>query len=427
MVTHRMTRRSFLRGAGVTLALPLVDSMAPRGFGTDANNEPPRRLVCINTTLGLHAENLYPRETGRDYRLTPYLEVIKEFRGEFTIFSGLSHPEVDGGHAADASFLTAAPHPSGGSFKNTISLDQLAVERLAPDTRFASLQLNSYRGGRSPSSTRGGVMIPADDRPSSVFRKLFVNGSPDEVRTQVERLRQGESVMDAVRAEAQALQRDLGPQDRQKLDEYFTSVQEVENRLVKSQDWARKPKPKVDAQAPTDVSNQADMVGRTRQMFDLIHLALQTDSTRFITMNIDLHSLVPPIAGVTMDWHNLSHHGKDASKLAQLRIIELEQMKLFRDLLAKLKGSQEQGANVLDRTIVLFGSHLGNASSHDTKNMPILLAGGGFRHGQHLAFDPLKNPPLCNLYVQMLQRLGLAVDKFASSTGAAIPGFEMNR
>ena len=303
---------------------------------------------------------------------------------------------------------------------------QFAIERLVPDTRFASLQLNSHRGGRSPSYTRSGVMIPAADRPSSVFRRLFVDGAPDEVRTQVQRLRHGGSVLDAVHAEAQAFQRDLGPRDRQKLDEYFASVREVEQRLVTAQEWARRPKPRVDAVPPTDIPNAADTVGRTRLMFDLIPLALQTDSSRFITMNIELHYLVIPIDGVRMDWHTLSHHGKVPSKLAQLKLIELAQMKAFRDLLAKLKGSQEQGASVLDRTMVLFGSHLGNASSHDNRNMPILLAGGGFRHGQHLAFDPSRNPPLSNLYVQMLQRLGLAVDRFASSTGTSIPGFEMS-
>jgi hypothetical protein len=421
-----MSRRSFLRGAGVTLALPFLDRMMPRGLGAEAKSAPPRRMVCIDATLGLHAEYLFPQETGRDYELTPYLEVLGEYRDDFTIFSGLSHPAVDGGHAADASFLTAAPHPSGSSFKNTISLDQWAIERLLPDTRFTSLQLNSFRSSRSPSYTSGGVMIPADDRPSSVFRKLFVDGSPDEVRTQIERLRQGASVLDAVHAEVQALERDLGARDHQKLDEYFTSVREVEQRLVKSEDWVRKPKPKVNAVPPTDIPNAADMVGRARLMFDLISLALQTDSTRFITMHIGLHSLVTPIDGVKMDWHGLSHHGKDPSKLAQLKLIELEQMKAFRDLLAKLKGSQEQGASALDRTIVLLGSHLGNASSHDNRNMPILLAGGGFQHGQHLAFDLSRNPPLSNLYVQMLQRLGLAVDTFGSSTGTSIPGFEMN-
>lgn len=426
MTRHRMSRRSFLRGAGVTLALPLLDRMMPRALGAEATSAPPRRMVCINATLGLHAEYLFPQETGRDYQLTPYLEVIEEYRDEFTIFSGLSHPAVDGGHAADASFLTAAPHPSSNSFKNTISLDQWAIERLVPDTRFTSLQLSSFRSGSSPSYTRSGVMIPADNRPSSVFRKLFVDGSPDEVRTQVERLRQGESVLDAVHAEVQALRRDLGARDREKLDGYFTSVREVEQHLVRSEEWVRKPKPKVDAVPPTDIPDAADMVGRTRLMFDLIALALQTDSTRFITMPIDLHSLVIPIEGVKLDWHGLSHHGKDPSKLAQLKLIELEQMKAFRDLLAKLKGSQEQGASVLDRTIVLFGSHLGNASNHDNRNMPILLAGGGFRHGQHLTFDQSRNPPLANLYVQMLQRLGLEADKFASSTGTAIPGFEMN-
>jgi hypothetical protein len=421
-----MSRRSLLRGAGVTLALPLLDRMMPRGLGAEAKSAPPRRMVCINATLGLHAEYLFPQETGRDYELTPYLEVISDYRDEFTIFSGLSHPAVDGGHAAEASFLTAAPHPSSNSFKNTISLDQWAIERLLPDTRFTSLQLSSFRSGSSPSYTRSGVMIPADNRPSSVFRKLFVDGSPDEVRTQVQRLRQGESVLDAVHAEVRALERDLGARDREKLDGYFTSVREVEQHLVRSEAWVRKPKPKVDAVPPTDIPDAADMVGRTRLMFDLIALALQTDSTRFITMPIDLHSLVIPIEGVKMDWHGLSHHGKDPSKLAQLKLIELEQMKAFRDLLAKLKGSHEQGVSVLDRTIVLLGSHMGNASSHDNRNMPILLAGGGFRHGQHLAFDRSRNLPLANLYVQMLQRLDVEVDKFASSTGAGIPGFEMN-
>jgi hypothetical protein len=423
MATHPVTRRSFLRGAGVTLALPLLESMVPRGFSAEVTSAPPRRMVCINATLGLHAENLFPRETGRDYQLTPYLEVIQEFRDEFTIFSGLSHPEVDGGHTADASFLTAAPHPSGSSFKNTISLDQLAAERLLPDTRFTSLQLNSLPSGRSPSYTRGGAMIPAYARPSVVFRKLFVNGSPDEVRTQVQRLRQGGSILDAVHAEAQAFERDLGPRDRQKLDEYFTSVREVEQRLVKYQEWATKPKPKVDAKPPTDIPDAADTIGRARLMFNLIPLALQTDSTRFITMHIELHSLVVPIDGVKVDWHSLSHHGKDPNKLAQLKLVELEQMKVFGELLAKLKGSEEKGASVLDRTIVLFGSHMGNASSHDNKNMPIIVAGGGFKHGQHLSFDPSRNQPLCNLYVQILQRLGVEADAFASSTGT-LTGFE---
>lgn len=187
---------------------------------------------------------------------------------------------------------------------------------------------------------------------------------------------------------------------------------------------ARRPKPVVDAQPPKDINNSVEVVGRVRLMIDLMHLALQTDSTRFITFALNGFNAVPVIEGVTQDWHNLSHHGQDPDKLAELRVVEVQVMELFGELLAKLKNTPEQGGTLLDRTIVLFGSNLGNASSHDNKNMPILVAGGGFRHGQHLAFDPQKNPPLCNLFVQFLQRLGADVNSFGSSNGT-IPGFEL--
>ncbi len=411
--TH-FSRRTFLRGAGVTLALPMLEAMRP--LIAHAANQAPRRLICINTTLGLHTENLFPSKAGKDYELTPYLEAIKDYRDDFTVFSGLSHPQVDGGHVAEASYLTAAPHPQTDGFKNTISLDQYAVERLVPDTRIASLALASS-SSRSISFTRSGVLIPAEERPSRVFRNMFVDGTPAEVKTQVQRLQQGQSIMDTVLEEAKDFQRNLGKSDRDKLDEYFTSVREVETRMVKGQDWARRPKPKVDAAVPVDVPAATEVPKRVRLMIDLMHLALQTDSTRIITFALNGLNAVPIIEGVTQDWHNLSHHGQDPAKLAELRIVEIQQMKLFGELLGKLKGTQEQGATLLDRTTVLFGSNLGNASSHDNKNMPIILAGGGFKHGQHLAFDLQKHPPLCNLFVNMLQSLGIEADKFGSSSG----------
>ena len=236
-------------------------------------------------------------------------------------------------------------------------------------------------------------------------------------------LRQGQSITDALLGEAQDFQRGLGKLDRQKLDDYFTSVREVEQRMVKAQDWTRRPKPKVDIKTPVDVSNYVEIVARVRLMIDLMHLALQTDSTRFITFALNGFNAVPAIPGVTQDWHNLSHHGQDPAKLLELRVVELQLMQLFGELLTKLKSTPEGGGTLLDRTIVLFGSNLGNASSHDNKNLPILVAGGGFRHGQHLAFDPAKNVPLCNLYVQFLRRLGADVNAFGSSTGT-ISGFE---
>ena len=419
----RFTRRTFLRGAGVTLTLPLLEAMGPvRARAAAAVSEPPRRLICINTTLGLHTPNLFPAKAGRDYELTPYLEPIQEFRDELTVFSGLSHPEVDGGHPAELCYLTAAPHPRADNFKNTISLDQYAIECLVPNTRFDSLVLASSHTGLSFS--RSGVPIPAEQRPSRVFKNMFVDGTPAEINAQVQRLKQGQSIMDTVLGEARDFQKGLGTQDRQKLDEYFSSVRQVEQRLVSAQDWSRRPKPHVDAKPPVDITNYVEITARVRLMIDLMHLALQTDSTRFITFALNGFNAVPAIPGVTQDWHNLSHHGQDPAKLAELRVVELQQMTLFGELLKKLKESKEEGGTLLDRTIVLFGSNLGNASSHDNKNLPILVAGGGFKHGQHLAFDPRKNPPLCNLYVQFLRRLGADVNSFGSSNGT-IPGFEL--
>ena len=422
-VSNRICRRSLLRGAGVTLTLPLLEAMQPRSSQAAEAAEPPRRMICINTTLGLHTPYLFPTATGRDYELTPYLESIQNFRDQFTVFSGLSHPEVDGGHPAELCYLTSAPHPRADNFRNTISLDQFAIEQLVPDTRFGSLVLASS-SSRGLSFTRSGVPIPADERPSRIFRNMFVNGTPAEVDQQVQRLKQGQSVLDAVLSEANDFQRGLNQQDLNKLDEYFTSVREVEQRMVKAQEWARRPKPEVSSKPPADIANAVDVPARVRLMIDLMHLAIQTDSTRFITFALNGLNAVPTIPGVTQDWHNLSHHGQDPAKLSELKVVELQQMQLFGELLAKLGDSSEGSGSLLDRTIVLFGSNLGNASSHDNKNMPIIVAGGGFQHGQHLAFDPLKNPPLCNLYVQLLRRLGANVDSFGSSNGT-IPGFEL--
>jgi hypothetical protein len=184
-----------------------------------------------------------------------------------------------------------------------------------------------------------------------------------------------------------------------------------------AEEWARKPKPKVDAKQPQNNSNSADLVGKTRLLFDLTHLALQTDSTRLVSMLLLGTSSVPPIAGVSLGHHDLSHHGQDPNKIDQLRKIEVEKMKTVSEFLTKLKQTEEQGQTLLDRTMVFFSSCLGNASNHSTKNLPVLLAGGGFKHGQHLAFDQKDSVPLCNLYVSMLQRLGIEAVKFGSSTG----------
>jgi hypothetical protein len=201
------------------------------------------------------------------------------------------------------------------------------------------------------------------------------------------------------------------------VDEYFTSVRELEQRMAIAEQWSKRPKPKVDAKPPQNVANPADLIGKTRLMFDLTHLALQTDSTRLVTMLLLGTSSVPPIPGITLGHHDLSHHGQDPNKIEQLRKLELEKMRTVRDLLEKLKRTEEQGESLLDRTMVFFSSNLGNAANHSTKNLPVLFAGGGFKHGQHLAFNPKDAPPLSNLYVTMLQRLRIEAGKFGSSTG----------
>jgi hypothetical protein len=408
----KMNRRRFLRAAGVALALPCLDALA-----VAAPAKPRRRMICICTPLGLHPANFFPEKPGKDYELTAYLDVIKDFRDDFTVISGLCHAGMNPGfaHQASASFLTGAPGAGRPGFRNAISVDQFAAVHIGDQTRFPSLALSGE--GTGISWTRTGAPVPASTSPARVFARLFLAGRPEEVQAQTRRLEEGRSILDDVGAQAKKLQSGLGTGDREKLDEYLTSVRELERRLAKDEAWTKTPKPKVDVPPPTDIPNAADLIGRTRLLFDLTHLALQTDSTRLITIMLAGSTYAPPIAGVTLGHHDLSHHGKDPGKLDQLKIVEVETMKTLRDLLAKLKQTQEEGSTLLDRTTVFLGSNLGDGSSHSVKNLPILLAGGGFKHGHHLAFDPQNPPPLCNLYVSMLQRLGVESDKFGSSTG----------
>ncbi|MBV8880382.1 MAG: DUF1552 domain-containing protein [Planctomycetaceae bacterium] len=407
-----ITRRHFLRAAGIALALPPLESLAgPRAA------EPRRRLVCLCAPLGLHPAYFLPQQAGRDYAFTPYLEVLKDFRKDFTVVSGLAHPGMSPGfaHQASASFLTGAPGAGRPGFRNTISVDQLAAESIGDQTRFRSLVLSGEGGGLS--WTRTGAQVPAETSPSKVFARLFLADSPDELRERARQLADGRSVLDDVGAQAKALSAGLGHDDREKMDEYVTSVRELEKRLAKDELWFRKPKPKVDAAPPKDVASAADLLGRTRLLLDLTALALQTDSTRLVTIMLGGSTFAPPIDGVKLGHHDLSHHGKDPAKLEQLKIVEVETMKLLRDFMTRLRSTAEDGASVLDRTMIYLGSNLGDGSSHSIKNLPVFLGGGGFKHGQHLAFDPQNPPPLCNFYVSLLQRLGLPADKFGTSTG----------
>lgn len=266
----------------------------------------------------------------------------------------------------------------------------------------------------SPSYTENGAMIPAVSDPRRLFAQLFVDDSPEARRRQNELIRSGKSVMDIIGQEAKALEREVGAGDRDKLDAWFTSVRELEKRLKMNEAWVGKPKPKVGAPPkPADPSNAADVM---RAMLDIVFLALETDSTRFVTLHCTGNA-VRGLEGVDENYHSLSHHGRDEDKLEQLTIVEQAMVDGWGDFLRRLKGSQHHQGTLLDDTAVIMTSNLGNASSHDNRNMPVLIGGGAFHHGQHLAFDRKNNYPLPNLYLSTLRSVGIIQDSFATSTG----------
>jgi hypothetical protein len=425
MSNNVLSRRAFLRGTGVVMALPMLDAMLPRlarGAAGGASDVP-RRMIAIETNQGIVPQYFFPQKSGKGYDLSPYLSEVKDHVDDMTVLSGVSHPEVDGGHGAEACFLTAAPHPGRGGFRNTVSLDQYAAERIGDLTRFPSLTLST--GTRaSISYTGAGVQIPGEERPSQVFKRLFVQGSASEVDEQVARLRQGQSILDSVASRAKTLQARVGNGDRDKLDQYFTGVRELERRLHKGEQWEQKPKPKVTVPPPTDYADPGALVEKIRSMLDIAQLAIQTDSTRLITLYIYQNGFKPNIEGVTEATHPLTHHGNQPEKLAQLKLIESAQFRELSRLLAGLKSTHEGGQRMLDRTMVLFGTPMGNANAHSNVNLPVVFAGGGFRHGQHLVFDRERNYPLPNLFVSMLQRLGIETNRFASGT-STMRGLEM--
>lgn len=415
---RHLDRRAFLRGVGTCLSLPLLEAMVP-AFATRAQAavaQPPPRFLAMCATLGFHTPFLFPQETGTEYTLTPYLEPLKDLRGDFSVISGLQHMEQNGanGHTSEMTWLTSAKHPGLAGFKNTVSIDQLIAERIGTQTRFPSLVLGT--GSDSLSWSASGVPLPAESSPSKAFQQLFVDGTPAEIAAQVRGLKRGRSILDTVRGQAKKLHDDLGKRDQEKLDEYFSAVRDLEGRLVQNEEWAQKPKPVVDAKPLTDIQSRTDAIGKMKLLQDLVLLAFQTDSTRTVTLRLSGMNAVPEIEGVKNDWHNLSHHGQDPAKIEELKVIEKAEFTAFAEFLRKLKQTQDSGRPLLDATAVMFGSNLGNASAHNTANLPLVLAGGGYRHGRHIAVTKEKHV-FSNLFVSLAQRMGVEADKFGFSTG----------
>ncbi len=412
-----LNRRQFLRSGSAVLALPFLEALAPR-LARGASVPPPKRMVCIMTNTGLLADHFFPKETGRDFAPSRYLAHLEPVRGRYTVINGLSHPDNSGGHVVEKSFLTGARFPASATFRNSVSLDQLAAESLGHHTRFPFLALgvNGQHDGLL-SVSRDGVFIPPELSPAKVYQRLF---TPDSIEESEERMRdigRRISTLDFVHDKAKRLSRNLGGEDRARLDQYLTSVRELEMRLEHARLWQHRDKPRVANPAPQDIADAAQDVDRARLMYDMVLLALQSDSTRLITLYLNPLEVTVKVPGVSDRTHTLTHHGNEPEKLEQLAKVEESGMKNLGGFLSQLAAVNEGDHSLLDETAVLFGSNMSNGSNHSNVNLPILLSGGRFRHGQHMQFDLKNNTPLCNLFASMLQHLGLEQERFSTGTG----------
>lgn len=417
MIDSVLPRRGFLRAGSVMLALPWLESLA-RG---EQAQMPPKRMVHICTSFGLYGPAFFPAQPGRAYEPSEYLSILGDLRDRFTVFSGISHPEIGGDHASEACFLTSAKHPTKGGFRNTVSLDYVAAKHVAGATRFPLLTLSTLEA--SPLTyTPSGAGVPALSRPSEIFAKMFLAGNKNDVQKELERLKRGQSVLDRMAGRFAELNKTASALDRQTLTDYTEAVRDMERQLQSDEAWVNRPKPQVDDPQPNEnypspFADRSDSIGRARVMLELVRLALKTDSTRVVSLFIRGMDEKPPIEGVSEGHHGLSHHGRNPEKIEQLKVIERAKVTVFRDFLRSLRDTNEAGRSLLDNTQVLIGSNLGDASGHGTTNLPILLAGGGWKHGQHIAGDVKNNTPLGKLFVNMLQRFGVETNTFGSGTG----------
>jgi hypothetical protein len=412
--THPIPRRTFLRATGVAIALPFLEAMVPLGAAEakKALAQSPR-LVLIGQPLGMYGPNFFPEKAGRDYEPSRYLKLLQAHRDQFTVFSGMSH-HYAAGHFAEVGLMTgvAPEFIRDKDIKNGISLDQEVASHIGNQTRFPSLVL----GAGDAAWNRRGVRIPAESRATQVFRKLFIAGTPEEEARELQRVKDGESILDDVGAQIAALNRKVSSHDRERLDLFLTSVREAEQTLQQDEHWSTTPKPHVDFAPPTSDYGGPQLVERSRQWYNIVHLALQTDSTRVVSLWLNTQER-PDIPGVNLGHHDASHHGQDPTKLEQLALIEEAEIQVLGEFLEKMKASKEGDHTLLDRTAIFYASNLGNSSSHDNNNLPILLAGGGFKHQGHLAYDTKNNTLLSNLYVRLLQQMGVEARSFGASNG----------
>jgi hypothetical protein len=413
-----MNRRAFLRGTGVAIALPWLEAMGVYSTslskaGELAPSERPRRAVFTQWGMGMNPLTATPDKTGLDYALPEALKPLAPFQGETTYFTGMH--AVDGGHSSDHCFLTGANPKKTGKYGT--SCDQLIAERFEGKTRFPSLVLSWTRqtgfggaGDGTLSWTKGHTPVVPESDPQVVFNRLFRPDSAAEIAARKKHAAEQRSVLDSVGSEARKLQGKLGKADREKLQEYFDSIRDVEEQFTVDGRWLDKPKPKVD---PIDFAKAK--LGWFKSMFSVISLALQTDSTRVISFlaRDSLNGSSFPIKERNVPWnfHTITHNGGDKDKLAWWTKMDAWQMEDWAFFLNKLKGMREGTGNVLDHTMAVWGTTNGGLAAHWNRELPALISGGtalGLKHVGHVACD--NKVPLGNLMRTVTETMGVRVD-----------------
>ncbi len=405
-----LSRRHFLRGTSIALAVPTFESLSSASTTSEPN---PRRLVCIGNHLGFYPGNFFPESSGKDYRPTSTLKPLELHRNDLTVFSHLDH-QLNGGHKAVQGFLTGIKKEEASGFPTkNMSLDQAAAEHVGNATRFPSIT-TGITNGTDMCWTRSGVHIPPVNNPAKLFQGLFIQASTNSRKAQQTRLNYRASILDALRESASALNRTLNTTDQNKLDQYLTSVREVERQLQMSNQWINRPKPEAPIQEILDEERQQiDEVGL---FYELMALALQTDSTRVTTLETGLGFRTSELD--LESYHALSHHGKAEDRIDQLQVVESFLTGKLSNFISRLKE-----AGILDQTLIVFGSGMSDGSIHSNRDLPILLAGGGLEHQGHIICpeEPHKRVPLCNLWLSVLNWFGADAERFGRSTGTFSP------
>ncbi|MDE0739483.1 MAG: DUF1552 domain-containing protein [Planctomycetota bacterium] len=411
-MSKAINRRRFLRSAGVAIALPMLEAMGPSLKAATINRKPAKRVVCISNNYGIYKKAFFPEEGGANYEMPDTLKPLEKHRKDFTVFSHLDHG-IPGGHACVPTFLNGVrPYLATNFPEGNISLDQKAAEFVGAETRYPSMVLK-VNESNLVSFTRTGVQVPAIDL-RQTYRALFLDEGPQAKAQMAQTLRRHTSILDIVLGEARSLNRQLGKQDQRKFDEYLDAVRSLEKKIVQERPWIDRPKPKTKLPEPKPgQGTETDL----KTMMELIALAIQTDSTRAITLTSGFRS---GDLGLSGGYHGFSHHGEREKEVAALKLIERNQIAQTTHLVELLKAQEDpiNGGTLFDHTMILFGCGMATGQ-HSTRDLPLLLAGGGFKHGEHKAYpeEKGKRVPAANLLLSMLQNFGLEIDRFGTSTG----------